>query len=266
MLALESRIERTLEGISVDLKEHAEAAAALGRFRILAQTQREALQARLPNIGGSDPGSARITSSAEATDVPGEGRPQTVSGALQTLNTLFNQAAFGYACLHLVAHRFYDSVDEGNTADLAEKHLRSYAEAAQGISQLLSDVVIWELGNLGQQCQCRCPSCSLGVCLCSPHGTNTVRDLFRETAPAEAEQASRGIRVRPPRAKSAADRAGLRSGDVLVAVDNEEIENEGWESLRKLQDAIRKHQPTEVIRLRVHRASGDLEEISVTRP
>jgi hypothetical protein len=195
-----------------------------------------------------------------------EGMPLPASEALQALYGRLNEAAFGYAALHLVAHRFFDSRGEGNTADLAEKHLGSYARAAQTIGRLSSDVVIEELDRAGEACRCQCPSCSLGICLCSPHGSNTANDVWREALRAVAEYGGHGIRVRPPRARSSADRAGLRSGDIIVAVDDQEIQNEGWDSIGRQQDAIRKHQSGELVQLRVQRASRDSEEVSVTRP
>jgi S1-C subfamily serine protease len=109
------------------------------------------------------------------------------------------------------------------------------------------------------------PSCGLGVCLCSPHGANTAKDVWRESLGAVVGSGSHGIRVRPPRGKSAADRAGLQSGDIIVAVDDQAIQNESWDSLNMQQDAIRKHQPGEIVRFRVQRASGDCE-VPVTRP
>ncbi len=167
--------------------------------------------------------------------------------------------------LHAAAHRYYDSKGEGNTADLAEKYLREYSEAVHGINCLTSDVAVWDLSRAGQECQCKCPSCGLGVCLCSPHGTNTVSDIWRETASVGAEQTAGGIRVRPPRANSVASRAGLRPGDVIVAVDGQGLANETGDAINMIQKGIGKHPSGEAIRLRVKRPSGDVEEISAVR-
>lgn len=263
MVVLEGQILEALDRNYEGVKEKVTVATAVGRFRAMAQAQREALQARLLEIGGTNLSSVGTVPPGGRMEVSKE-KPKTVSGALQTLSGLFHQAAFGYSVLHLVAHRCFDSRGEGNTADLAEKHLRGYAEAAEDINQLISDLVVWELNQVGQECQCKCPSCSLGICLCSPHGTNTANDIRREVLPAAVGRG--GIRVRVPRAKSAADRAGLRSGDIVVAIDDQGIPNEGWDSIGILQDAVGKHQSGEVIRLRVQRASGGVEEISVIRP
>jgi len=184
---------------------------------------------------------------------------------LEIFHRLFNEATFGYSVLHVAAHRHYDSTGEGNTADLAEKHLREYSEAVQTINHLTSDVTVWDLSRAGQECQCKCPSCGLGVCLCSPHGTNTVSDIWRETASVGAESTAGGIRVRPPRANSVASRAGLRPGDVIVAIDDQGLANETWDAINTIQKGIGKHPSGEAIRFQVKRASGDVEEISAVR-
>ncbi len=262
---LEGRILETLEGISDIVEDHAEVASAVNGLRLVAQSQQKALQERLRQLDGIEPGTARSMTHKRGSGSMKEGTPLSASEALQTLYSRLNEAAFGYAVLHLVAHRFFDSNGEGNTADLAEKHLGSYAQATQSIGGLTSDVVIWELGKARQECQCKCPSCGLGVCLCSPHGANTAKDAWREAFRAITGSGSHGIRVRPVRAKSAADRAGLQSGDIIIAVDDQAIQNEGWDSMNTQQAAIRKHQSGEIVRFRVQRVTSDLE-IPVTRP
>ncbi len=262
---LESRILETLEEISNTLDDHAESVSAVKGLRLVAQSQQNALQVRLRQLGGIELGTPRSMTRESGSRSLKEATSLSASEALQTLYSRLNEAAFGYAVLHLVAHRFFDSSGEGNTADLAEKHMGSYARATQNINGLASDVVIQELGKARQECQCKCPSCGLGVCLCSPHSANTTKDIWRETFAAVTESGSHGIRVRPPRAKSAADHAGLQSGDIIVAVDDQAIQNEGWDSLNTQQDTIRKHQSGQIVRLRVQRVSGDFE-VPVTRP
>ena len=265
LLALEVRIGEVLDGVPRVVEEHADMGSAFGRFRAQAIGHREALRARLQFMKGSVPGSAeRFRPAAEPSSVH-TGGPEAPSETLETLHRLVSQAAFGYSILHAVAHRHYDSKGEGNTADLAENHFRDYAGVLREIHRLVSEVAVWDLVSAGQECQCKCPSCGLGVCLCSPHGTNTVADIWREMASAGAEQATSGIRVRPPRIESAAHRAGLQPGDVIVAVDDRDIANETWDAISTIQDTIGKHQSGETIRFRVKRASGDLEEISVVR-
>ncbi len=266
MLALETEIEAVLAKMPARLDDYPEASSVVRNLRTGVRRHREKLHQRLLAIGPSSETTARMAPGAEARVATGPRVPQSPSDALRILHGLLNQATFGYAALHAVAHRFFDSRDEGNTADMAENHLREYTQAAQAFNRTISDLAVWELGVLGQECQCKCPSCGLGVCLCSPHGRNTVADVWRETGVAGTEPGGRGIRVRPPRRDSVAGRAGLLAGDFVVAVDDREIGDESWDSIGALQQAIKKHPPGDVLRLRVRRASGDLAEISATRP
>ena len=166
MVILESQIGEALDQRLKEVQDHAEAAEAVKRFQTMVNDQREALQARLQSIGGSGPGSASSTAPfGIAAALPDKEGTRAVSKALHALSTTFNHAAFGYAMLHTVAHRFNDRAGEGNTADMAEEHRRSYADASQAIYQLIPDIVIWEMGEDGE-CTCTCPSCSLGICLC----------------------------------------------------------------------------------------------------
>ncbi len=261
MIALETRIGEAIDRILTGTVEHAGLASALKDFREVTKRQRGALQERLKQI--QQPATTAATTKAGK---PGERNTQTHSPALRDFQGLVNEAALGYAIMHAMAHRLYDSKEEGNTADLAEGHLRSYSHASQVLNRLISDVAVWELIIAGQECQCQCPSCGLGVCLCSPHGTNTVGDVWRETAAVYAEPAGRGMRVRPPRSNSAASRAGLHAGDVLLAVDDREVPDESWDSISAIQDAVKKHKSGETIRLQMRRATGETEEISVERP
>lgn len=182
-------------------------------------------------------------------DVPRPSRATTTLGAVHAASTSLNHVVVAYAILHIVAHRFFDSTGEGNTADLAEEHLRAYTGAAQQINQILSDTVVIELGLEGHECRCQCPSCALGICLCSPHGTSTVVQAWRETSPGPAGP---GIEVRPVRQDSPAAQAGLGTGDRVVAADANEIEDET--NLGVMQETIRSHSSGEPIELDVVRA------------
>lgn len=266
MIDLEASVAEALNGFTPRVKGHVEATSALKSIKIVTTKQSEALRARLLKLR-EDSGSLRRAASARRTEGRSRERDMlSVSAALRGLQGLVHEAAFGYAMLHAVAHRFYDSKEEGNTADLAEEHLRAYAKVSQALNRLISDVVVWELSEAGQECHCQCPSCSLGVCLCSPHGTNTVTDIWRETDSLPLEQVGSGMRVRPPRQNSAARLAGLRSGDVVVAIDDREIRDEGWDSISALQGAIKEHPSGDIVRFRVRRASREIEDLSAVRP
>ena len=255
MVILESQIQEALDQRLKEVQNHAEAAEAVKRFQTMVNDQREALQARLQIISGSEPGStSSIAPFSITTTLSDKEGMHAVSKALHAISTTFNHAAFGYAVLHTVAHRFNDGfpgTGEGNTADMAEEHRRSYADASQAIYQLIPDIVIWELGKDGE-CMCVCPACSLGICLC----WHAHIDSLMPVSPEEG-----GILVRSPKANSAALQAGLRQGDVILAADDHQVQTQS-----DLQAVISKHEPGEEVRLRVKRGPGEPLEVTVTRP
>ncbi len=257
MLASEGELDETLDRLSPDLKEHPGAADLVKRLHATTKRHREDLQHRIDAIRVEEEEKAYATRGREPAD-----------RALETLRALhgqLSQAALGYAILHAVAHRYFDGPQEGTTAELAENHLKDYAEVFRLINNVISDIAIWELGRQGQECQCECPSCGLGICLCSPHGMNTVADVWRESANIPAASGINGMRVRLPRHGSPAAIAEVRSGDSIVAVDGQEVKDESWDSIMTMQQRIRGHKPGEVVRLRIRRESGSTDEIHVLR-
>ena len=252
MVILESQIGEALDQRLKEVQDHVEAAEAVKGFQAMVKDQRQALQARLESIGGGEPDPTSSIVPFSTGVLPDKEGMHAVSGALHALSTTFNHAAFGYAMLHTVAHRFNDRAGEGNTADMAEEHRRSYADASQAIYQLIPDIVIWEMGEDGE-CTCTCPSCSLGICLC----WHAHVDSLMPVSPGEEG----GILVRQPKANSAALQAGLRQGDVILAADDQQVQ-----TFQELQAGVRKREPGEVVRLRVKRGPGEPLEVAVTRP
>lgn len=181
--------------------------------------------------------------------------------ALLPLYVSLNEAVLAYAALHALAHRAFDSQGDGSTADLAESQLRAYAAAIQELDVIASDAVVLESSETGTDCRCECPACGLGLCLCSPHGANTIRQAWRETLPPPADG---GLRVRPPRLGSEAQRVQLHADDHLVAIDGTAIANDLDAST--VQVAIRAHGSGEELRLTIRRAEGDTREVTVRRP
>jgi len=252
MVALEHQIEEAFVQWLLEVQGHAEAAEAIRRFQTMVKGQREALEACLERIGGGEPGSASFVAPFDMPAVRHKGGPHAGSNALQAITTAFNHAAFGYAILHTVAHRFNDRTGEGNAADMAEQHQRSYFLASQAVYRLIPDVVIGEMGT-NRECVCTCPSCSLGICLC----WHAHIDSLMPVSPADGG----GILVRLPKANSAALKAGLRQGDVILAADDQQVQ-----TYQELQAEIRKREPGEEVRLRGKRGSGEPLEVTVTRP
>lgn len=96
---------------------HPEVAKAIERYYRMAKMGHEASEARLKTIGGQTLSSpTRIAPVPVLTPVDaGQAGPgKALSRTLHVLATAFNHAAFGYAILHAVAHRFYDSQASGN--------------------------------------------------------------------------------------------------------------------------------------------------------
>ena len=260
MLALERQLEALVDLLVPVVAILPQVADAFGRYQRKVRAHRTALEARTQVIGSQMPGAlaAIVAIPAPPATVPPE---YAVPQALHTLYTAFNHAAIGYSMLHAVAHRAFDSRQPGNTAGLAEAHLRDYAAAVQEMNQLVSEAVVWELARLGHECQCMCEGCSLGVCMCAPHGMITLNEAWGEPRPSAPAS---GLQVRHPRSASAASQAGLRAGDRIVMVDEQAIASDL--DYPTLQGGIRKLQAGEAIRLRVQRATGELEDITLTRP
>ncbi|UCC89075.1 MAG: PDZ domain-containing protein [Anaerolineales bacterium] len=96
------------------------------------------------------------------------------------------------------------------------------------------------------------------MCACSPHGTITLNQVWSEIPPPEP---AGGLWVRQPRRAIAAAQAGLRSGDRIVAIDEQAIASD-WD-VPTLQYGIRRHQSGEAIQLRVQRPTGELEDMTL---
>lgn len=241
LIALEQALEGRAETVSSQSAANPEVDAVVQRLRATAREQREALQRQRDRLAMPRENVAELK----------------LARALRPLYSILNEAALGYAVLHAAAHRDFDSQAEGNTATLAEKHLRAYAAAIQEIDALSSDVVVQEMSSAGMECRCQCPACGLGLCLCAPHGTDTVRQAWRETLPPAREG---GLRVRQPRSGSEADRVGLREGDRVVAIDEKDVATDL--DLVAIQGAIRGHSPGEEIRLKVRREAKMLDMVA----
>jgi hypothetical protein len=246
LVDLERRLEQATEKATTAAPAvYPEAASLLEAIRDTSQRQRAALEAQRQRIGLEGP----------------VARALPAARSLGTVYAALNKLAFAYAVLHAKAHRAFDSQADGNTANLAESHLRAYTAAIQQLALLTSDVVVHELGSSGNDCLCQCPACGLGLCLCASHGTSTVRQAWQETIPPTSED---GLRVRRPRAGSEAERAGLLEGDHVVSIDDQEIKTDL--DLGAVQTGIRAHESGEPVRLRIVRKGSDAVELTARRP
>ncbi len=244
LIEYERRLDDMIGATALPSTMQSGAAPLLEDLRATSRHQREALERQRQRIGVEAP-SAQVPPSARLL---GE-----VYAAIAGI-------AFAYAVLHARAHRAYDSQAEGNTADLAESHLRAYTAAIQQLDMLSSDLVVSELGSIGEDCLCQCPACGVGLCLCAPHGMGTVRKAWQETIPSPPVG---GLRVRRPRAGSEAERAGLLDGDHVLAIDGQEVTTDL--DISTIQTAIRNHAPGDDIKLRIRREGSGPAELTLRR-
>jgi membrane-associated protease RseP (regulator of RpoE activity) len=260
MIALEAAIEQRLEELIPEVSVHTGVTALLTGFQTLSKDQRQALETRLHTIAYNAPQMKDSAAGFTANGLSEVGN-YPVSTALQIIYTMFNQAVIGYSVLHPLSTRFLDSVliaDEGTSYHLTRQHTQNYVQAIQQISSLLHDVVLWELDREGLECQCICPSCGVGICLCAMAGQAFLSTTWAEAGPIANDE---GVYVQLPKQNSAAAKAGLRRGDVILAAGGQEIESYG-----DLQSAVRNGEPGEEIRLTVRRGPDELEEVAVVHP
>src|SRR5438093_12687429 len=140
----------------------------------MVRAQRDALKAHLESIGGSESHpikSAVATLFGAAAGALDNVRTKAVSKMLRDDYTAFNHAAIGYAMLHATAHALGDT----STMDIADRHLRGYAQAVQEINQIIAGVVVWEL----EQDEFSVDRSAIQHC------TESINRAWRETAPSE---------------------------------------------------------------------------------
>lgn len=254
MVSSEASIGLILEQVRDVVSGHESMSALVDGCLELARTQREAMESRLHEVA------ERIAAPTIADHVYPDSHGLPMSAAIQRVHTVLDSAIVGYSILHLLALRHRDNylAGDGNTADLAVAHYQNYLGAMRRINTLLHDVVVWELDRDGIPCRCTCPCCDLGVCLCAPSSRSDLNDAWGTASP-DIEQA--GIYVYPPRPESAAAAAGLSAGDVIEAVDGDELE-----SLWTLHDVVESCQTGATMSFRVRHHSGDNTTVSVVRP
>jgi hypothetical protein len=259
MLALEQAIGQRIEHLLNLVTHNSETVTLLKDLQELTANHRPALAARLQVVAPDVPIPETIPMPASLEGVY-DGVTYPASAALVSLYTLFHQAIIGYTVLMVLTRRSADSIVRGadNTDDLVQQHLRNATIAVQQIVRVLPGVVVAELEQAGQECQCTCPACGLGICLCA---VSTRRMLSMAWTDAEPVYVPEGIVLMRPRSGSGAAKAGFQKGDIVVAVDGKAIE-----SLPMLQETIENHGSGEEIDFQVQQSSGESVEIRAARP
>jgi hypothetical protein len=158
--------------------------------------------------------------------------------------------ALSYAILYEVALRLY----EPRLRELAPEHLKDHADAALSTARLLPGIVAWQLAQDGLHCACICPICGLGACGCVAWGTETLIAAWRDAVPIEPEP----FVLQPPRPGSELARAGVQGGELLLAVDGQEVP-----SRAEVYAAVSKHALGDEVRLLIQRNSETPREITV---
>ncbi len=246
LVALEGEVAGRLERAQQLSSGYPDALAALQRLRPMVQTHRSQLVSYLKDSGGAGP-------SGETTSPQTASRETTaLSGVLRDLCLAFHHCALGYAMLYEVALRLY----EPRLREIAPKHLKAHAGAALSTARLLPGVVAWQLAQDGLNCACTCPLCGLGACACVAKGTETLIDAWRDAAPTESEPP--GFVLQPPRPGSELARAGVQGGELVLAVDGQQVHGRG-----EVYDAISRHALGDEVRLLIRRGSDSPRELIV---
>ncbi len=161
LLAAEHRIEEALGRYKAAAEGEREVAAALEGARKMAKAHQDALAACLDDRAGAP------DHSAAGVEIPLPVIPDSkanglgVPAVLQAGHALLTSAALSYAALYTLALRLY----EPPLRQLAPRHLREYAQAAQGFGELLPGAMAQALEEHTRlACRCICPMCGIGAC------------------------------------------------------------------------------------------------------
>jgi hypothetical protein len=246
LVGFEGEIAGRLEQAQQLSSGHPDALAAIQRLRPMVQTHRDQLAAYLKDCGGAEP-------SGETASPRSTSREATaLSEVLRDLCLAFHHLALGYAMLYEVALRLY----EPRLRAIAPEHLKAHAGAALSTARLLPGLVAWQLAQDGLLCACTCPMCRLGACGCVSLGTESLIDAWRNAAPTESEPP--GFVLLPPKPESELARAGVQGGELLLAVDGQQVRGR-----QEVQDALRKRKLGDEVRFLIRRGSESPREFIV---
>ena len=260
MIVLEVAIAEKLNQLIPLVSEHVGAGTLLTEFQSLPREHRQALETRLNEIADPVPPIEDIGFNFPTDGLTGQ-TYNSMSTALQFVYTMFNQALIGYSVLQAHATRFLDSPwleEEGTSFHLAVKFIKNYAQAIQQTTLLLHDVLLWEFDRDGFECQCLCPSCGVGICLCSIAGRFHLNNAWEEAGPFyEAAP----VFVQQPKQNSPAAQAGLQRGHIITAVGGQDLES--WFDL---QSAVRNAKSGDKIQLKIRQESETMDEVAIVHP
>ena len=246
LAAFEGELAGRLERAQQLSSGHPDALAAIQRLRPMVQTHREQLATYLKDSGGAEPSGE--TASPQST--PREAT--ALSEVLRDLCLAFHHCALSYGMLYEVALRLY----EPRLREIAPEHLKAHAGAALSTARLLPGVVAWQLAQDGRSGACTCPMCSIGACGCVAWGTETLIDAWRDAAPTKSEPP--GFVLLPPKRASELARAGVQGGELLLAVDGQQVRGR-----QEVQDALRKRTLGDEVRFLIQRGSESPRELIV---
>lgn len=246
LAAFEGELAGRLERAQQLSSGHPDALAAIQRLRPMVQTHRNQLATYLKDSGGAGP-------SGETTSPQSTSREATaLSEVLRDLCLAFHYCALSYGMLFEVALRLY----EPRLREIAPEHLKAHTGAALSTARLLPGVVAWQLAQDGFNCACTCPMCGLGACGCVAWGTETLIDAWRDAAPAESEPP--GFVLLPPKPESELARAGVQGGDLVLAVDGQQVCGRA-----EVQAALRKRTLGDEVRFLIQRSPESPRELIV---
>jgi len=253
MARLESALAASARAARQRVAVQSEAATLLMEVSQLAAVHRSALLERLAAIGGA-PGQTRgALPEVEPSDPLGLGATHPTATALGTVYAAVQQAIVAYATLQPLSHRLQDSwvvAPAGTAAHLAREHTQQYLQVAGQLLAALPDAIVGELDAEGTPCQCTCPACSFGLCLCAATALTITDQAWLAARPSVQDT---GVSIPLPRHTTPAAAAGLEAGDTIVAIDGTKID-----STTAVQRAIRDRQPGDRLHLKVKRDGREL--------
>jgi S1-C subfamily serine protease len=98
--------------------------------------------------------------------------------------------------------------------------------------------------------------CGLGACGCVSWGTEALTTAWCDAAPAESEPP--GFVLLPPKPESELARAGVQGGDMVLAVDGQQVRGR-----QEVNDALRKRTLGDEVRFLIQRSSESPRELIV---